>query len=328
MSGTSDTEEKILRKGFSEIAQGYCEAQWEKSRVFLKHFDLNDQIEIDEYYESIYSRVKEKGLPTNDEAFEFIKSEGLWTRQDDRELTDAHMFLEGMTRRRESLIIPSQIDALEKQMQGAKEEVQKLELKKNGLLNETCESYSEKKVNDFTVWLLFYKDPHLVDRLFTWKEFYEIEKSELNAMFSVFLQKTQHLSTANIKQMSLAPFFMNYFNLIGKNTHLFFDKQVYQLSYNQVTLLSYAKVFQNILENVENIPDEIRDKPDALLDFAESSKKAQKFKSRAGQKDGYSVVGASKQDMKKMGIGRGDDTVDISQLARAKGGKLGLQDFA
>ena len=92
--------------------------------------------------------------------------------------------------------------------------------------------------------------------------------------------------------------------------------------------MSYARVFQNIFENVQDIPPEIQKHPDALLDFAESTKKASKFKERASNKDGYSVVGATRKDMRRMGIGDQDDTIDISALAKQKGGTLSLQDFA
>jgi len=176
--------------------------------------------------------------------------------------------------------------------------------------------------------VLFYKDPELNERLFTWKEFYEVDKNELNVLFALFVAATKMLTISNMKHIGLASFFANYYNLLGDRGHLFFDKPVYKLSFNQVTLLSYARVFKNIFDNVEDIPDEVKDKPDALIDFAESTKSAKKFKERASTKDGYSVVGASKRDMKRMGIGNQGDTVDISQLAKQKGGSLSIQDFA
>ena len=331
MSDTSseEEEEKALRKVFFELTKGYSKALYNKEEIYVKHFDYEDQIEIDDYYDQIFKKVKEKGLPTTAEAFEYIKEEGLWTPNDDKGLLEANMFLEGCLRRRKSLVIPSQIMTLEKEIAKARKEVDKWESEKRDLLHDTCETYTDKKVNDFGMWVLFYKDAALTKRLFTWKEFYEIEKAELGLMFALFLQTTGALTVSNMKKISIAPFFCNYYNLLGDNGHQFFgDRNVWQLSFNQVTLLSYARAFKNIFENMRDIPDEIRNNPDALLDFAESNKKAEKFRSKAASKDGYSVVGASKKDMRRMGLGGQEDTVDLSELARQKGGKLGIQDFA
>jgi len=329
MDPTSEEGGKILRKAFHEITKGYSLSTYNNKPLYVKHFDYGDQIEIDDYYNQVFNKVREKGLPTTEEAFNYIKKEGMWTATDERNILEAQMFLEGLLSRRKSLIIPSQIEELEKQIAAAQKEVDKYELQKQELLHDTCETYTEKKVNDFSMWVLYYKDPELTERLFTWKEFYEIEKNDLTLLFALFMQATKELNTANIKQIALEPFFVNYFNLLGSDaSSSFFPKPVYELSYNQVTLLSYARVFKNIFENVEDIPEEVKNKPDALIDFAESSKKAQKFKGRASEKDGYSVVGATKRDMQRMGIGGQDDTIDISQLAKQKGGSLSIQDFA
>ena len=240
------------------------------------------------------------------------------------------MFLDGVKSRKKSLVIPSQIKAIEKEIEEAQGEVNEWEKKKQDLLHDTCETYTDKKVNDFGMWVLFYKNRDLDKRFYTWQEFYEIDKPQVMELFTIFARATQKINVENLKYIALAPFFSNYYNLLGNMGHTFFgDKPVYKLSFNQITLLSYAKVFKNIFENISDIPDEVRNRPDALLQFAESNKKAEKFRSRAASKDGYSVVGATQRDMKRMGLGKGEDTIDISTLAKQKGkdGRLTAQDF-
>ena len=51
----------------------------------------------------------------------------------------------------------------------------------------------------------------------------------------------------------------------------FYGKPFCNLTYNQIRLIVYTRVFKNIFDNNENIPDNIRKDPAKLLDFGGSS---------------------------------------------------------
>ena len=107
---------------------------------------------------------------------------------------------------------------------------------------------------------------------------------------------------------------------------MFFKKPVSELTYYQVNLLNYGRVFKSIFENVGEIPDHIMEDPDQILDFAESQKKTEKSRQKASESDGYSVVGATDGDLNAMGV-KDASHKSIFDLAKEKGGNLSIADF-
>ncbi|MFT6604385.1 MAG: hypothetical protein ACJARO_001904 [Bacteriovoracaceae bacterium] len=110
-----------------------------------------------------------------------------------------------------------------------------------------------------------------------------------------------------------------------ENLYKFFDENIYSLSYYQLNLLNYAKILNSIIENVENVPENIKQDPDELLSFAESQSKNKEVRERSKDKQGFSVMGATKKDMGEMGV---SNETDISpfELAKKKG-SLTIEDF-
>jgi hypothetical protein len=77
-------------------------------------------------------------------------------------------------------------------------------------------------------------------------------------------------------------------------------------------------------------PEELYDDPDGLVDWLESAKEGQKVLEKSMPEEGKagatSIVGATKDDLKKMGV----DTVgqiNLSKEAAKKGGTLEMEDF-
>ena len=73
------------------------------------------------------------------------------------------------------------------------------------------------------------------------------------------------------------------------------------------------------------------DDPDAIIDWYESSKASQaafdKVKD-SGNVGGSSIVGASKDEMTKLGaIDEGEKFVDLAQEAMKKGGSLNMEEL-
>ena len=315
----------LLSRLYAQIVRGYSDCVYKSQTVHIKHFGVEDQFLIQHKYDTVFKRAEGQGLPTKEQALKTLIEQELWSAAEDAEIDKQGQYVEGLRQSRKHLIIPSQIEQLSDQLEVGAKELEKLKATKESLLKETCEHFADQRANDYSVYLSFCTNTSL-EPLFTEDQFNHLEKPELYELVALYNTAMVPLSTENIKRIAIAPFFVNYFNLTGDNPSCFFKGPVAHLTYYQVNLLNYGRVFKSIFENVADIPDHVADDPDKLLDFAESSKKAQTNRDRAQQADGYSVVGATEGDLKTMGIKDGS-TKSIFDMAKEKGGNLGIEDF-
>jgi hypothetical protein len=90
-----------------------------------------------------------------------------------------------------------------------------------------------------------------------------------------------------------------------------------KLSENQVRLLIYSKIFKNIFETVEHVPEEIKKDPESLLQYKDKSQAQKDFESKTrskkkGNVDGAEMVfGATKEEI-------GKDTKTLKDVMKDK----------
>ena len=266
--------------------------------------------------------LKSQGLPTEDETMEMLKNEGLWTDKDESEYQTQESYLNNLQETKKNLIIPSQIEQIEKDISESQEKHNKLVNKKNSLLSETCESYAKKKNNDYSLYLSFYKDKECKKRFYSKEKFDSVSKSELNEMLEKYVNETKHLAIENIKYLAISNVFSMYYSLLGKeNIYTFFQKPIYEHTYYQLNLLNYARILNTIVENSDKMPESVKAHPDRILDFAEAQQKNKDVVSKTRDKQGASIMGATKKDMDEMGV---SDGLSVSPFELAK--KEGIPD--
>lgn len=319
-------EEKVLRKLLSEIIKGYSAFEYEGSTVHIKHFGHEEQSQLEGQYEEVFQKAKKQGLPTEKEAMEILKEQELWTEKEENELDAQKKYIDNLKDTEKGLIIPSQIESIKKDIEEAEGKYQELNFKRKSLLSETCEGYSKKKNNDYSLYLSFYRNAECNEKFFSEEEFDLLTKRDLNDLLQQYVLATEHLSIRNIKFLAINNMFNIYYNILGaKNIYKFFDKPVYECSFYQLNLLNYAKILNSIIENSEKMPDVVKKDPDKIFDFAEAQKKNKDIATRTADKQGASVVGATKKDMKDMGVSD-DLAVSPFELAKKKG-SLTIEDF-
>jgi hypothetical protein len=319
-------EDKVLRKTLSDIINGHSVVKNNGATAYVKHFGNEDQEELEGHYDRIYNKAKASGLPTEKEAFDFLKEQDMWTAKDESDHSSNKKYIEGLNETKKNLIIPSQIKQIEEDLKEAQAKLDAKDKERNELLAETCESYARNKSNDYSIYLSFYADKKCSKTFFSKEEFEELTKQELTQWFMHYVETTSSLSIENIKYLAISSVFTMYYNILGsKQLFRFFNKPIYKYSFYQLNLLNYAKVLNSILENVEKIPESVKKHPDQLIDFAEAKSRNKDVVAKSQDKQGFSVVGASKEDMGEMGV---SDELSVSpfQLAKEKG-SLTIEDF-
>ena len=315
-----------LRKLFCEIAQGSTRGTHQGRDFYVKHLTQVDQYDLEVQKESVYEKAKAKGLPTEKEALEVLIEGDVWSQEEESEIAETTTYLENLRETKRNLIIPSQIENINKDITEAEDKLTKIQIKKSELLTQTCESYAALKNNDYSIYVLLHKDDACTQKLFGWDEFGELSKVALKEWLVSYGEISKHLNIEYIKYLAISPIFSLYYNITGhKNLHSFFQKPVFELTFYQLNLLNYGRVLHSILENIEGIPEQIKKNPDDLLDYAESKRKNKDVVEKSKDKQGFSVMGATQKDMKDMGVSD-EAAVSPFELAKKKGA-LTLEDF-
>ena len=91
-------------------------------------------------------------------------------------------------------------------------------------------------------------------------------------------------------------------------------------------------VYKSLIENSDNKPpDEIASDPEKMVEWFESSKSAKEAldKSKVAGQDGaaQSLVGATRQDLKRLGLDDPNETINLAKKAAEKGGRLSMEDM-
>lgn len=313
-------------KLFLDIHQGFSEARVGEVPAFVKHFNLQDQVGNQKYYQQQYDRAKSEGLPTDKERLTLLKEEGVWTFEDEDQISKDKNYLSGLNKTLSRLVIDSQIKQVKKTIEAAEKKLNEKLKEREGLLQSTCEKFASNKQNNYIIQKSFFKDSNLDKPYLSKEDFDELSNGDILVLLNIYNEATEHLEIEKIKRLALSPFFTNYFNLCGENPYEFFSGKVALWTFYQINLINHAKVFKTILDSISDIPEHIKEDPNALMEFANSKSKRDEYQERGQDKGGYSVMGATNQDMNKLGI-QEKGGVNLHNYASQKGGKLNLQDF-
>ena len=135
-----------------------------------------------------------------------------------------------------------------------------------------------------------------------------------------------NFSEKRMKMISAATFFMNALMLCKNNPFIFFGKPVCQLTNFQMEMFSYGLSFKNVLEKGNTPPVDASSDLEQMVEWYESSGNIQRLSEKAKDRDGSTVMGASKKELRMM-TNEGDQVVDLAKEAEKKGGELDIHDF-
>jgi len=319
------------RKIFRDIVRGYSECTIFGESLYLKHLSAQDQVDLDIVYDEHLEQALSRGIESKEEILKRIYKDGIWTEEQDKELETLHNFGKQIVANKQELVLKSQIDAQNVALKENREKIAHLEQQRDALTQSSAEAYASKRANDYYIIKSFYSDESLEECYFQKnRDFSELYSEEIkeyinsyNEIFSMFEEK-------EIQHMILQDFYYIYFPF-SDDTVGFFGTPVCNLTYNQLKLIVYTKIFKNIFEKYDNIPDKIRKDPVALMDYGNVSDEARdkmqsKYNSNA---DGSTIMNATDEDYEYAGLEKPSDKAGISlqKAAEQKGGSLSMEDL-
>lgn len=315
------------RKIFRDVVRGFSTATLEEDFVYIKHLTPHDQVELEEIEEKYFNIALRKGVPTEEDMLAYLKNEGQWTDKDEKFIQDKELFLENLRKAKTKLVLKSEIDKQAALIDKEQKILDDKQIQKIGLIGNTCEKYAKDRLNDFYMIKSFFADDKLQEPLFNQDKFDELDNHDIKKVVYKYNEIFEGFSEENIQYTILEDFYNPYLSF-AEDSVQFYGKAFCDLTYNQIRLIVYTRVFKNIFDMNENIPDSIRKDPAKLLEFGSSSKEEKdKAKDKLSQGDGGTLVGAKQEDYDYLGVERPANAVSLHEEAKKKGGTLNMEDL-
>ena len=331
---SSEIDLKIV---FSDVLRGFTVIKSEQLAngiAYIKHLNIFDNIQTDKNYSSCLKEATKKGLPTDDDQKEYLDKEKLWTKEDELELEKTNKYIDGLQATKSKLYLKSQIEPIKEEIKESEDKLRNLIRERENLIGFTAERYAAKRSNELYIQNAVYKDKELTKLAIDSETFNHMTDQSLALLTKDYSEATREVTLTNLKKVSLMPFFCNYYYLCDDNPQIFYGKPVVDLTFFQAELFAFGRYFKSIAQEAKaSPPDDIKHDPDKLIEFYEMRKNADeamdKLEEKSGGKSGASsLVGATKDDLDAIGVKTGGpQTVNLSKLAKDKGGQLSMDDF-
>ena len=321
---------------FSEIIKGYSKKNIEGiGTLFFKHINNQDSADIDIYNQQFSEKAKSMGLPTEKEQEEYLIKEGLWEASKNKRIIEIKNFINSLKVTKSKLFLKAQIDQINKEIDKSDAELKALQYERKELIGYTVEDYTAKKINEYYMYISLFKDDKLSEKFFKEEDYEELENKEIVKLIKTYNEVNEKFNDKNLKKISLASYFSNVFYLSNDNPFIFYGKPLVELSFYQIELFSYGKYFKSIFSNAKTKPPEyLMNDPEGLIEWFESSRNVDEVlnkNTKVSQKDNVatSIVGATKEDLKRLGLkdDNNSNNIDLAKEAAKKGGKLDMQDL-
>ena len=319
-------DSKEYRRLFKEIVDGFSAYYVGEEKRYIKHQCISDLVDFDQVYQMHFDRARSRGLPTEEEIFADLEKEGVWSKSDDAEIETQKFFLQSLIKNKKNIYLKSALQRVNEQIKEAEEKLNELTSQKEDLISNSSERYATNRANDFYMFNSFYKTQDLDEPLYTQEEFEDTSTKEVTALVRIYNSFHHKFSEKNIQHLAVQDFYKIYYSF-SESTMDFFGIPVVKLNNFQLNLLIYTRIFKNIFEMNDDIPDKIKKDPEALLDYANSSEAREEVKSKMSDSSSAStIVGATKEDLEELGMNTSSGT-SLHEAAKKKGGSLSMKDL-
>jgi len=286
---------------FTEIIKGYSTSEYRGSPIFIKHLGCNEKAIFDLRYKQFHKIAVQKGIQTEEQSLEAAKKDGFWSDNDEAEIAKIQSYIERLNVTKKNLFKSLEIKEIQKVIDEQKEKLIAKLTERRSVLGKTVEEYASNRSSDYIIYESFYKDEELKQKFFSIQDFEDMSYEELVEFILLYNAFMHDFMDNNIQKTVLMDFFNQYFLVLDYPTE-FFGLPMVKLTDFQVRVIIYGKIFKSIFDHIENIPDNIRKDPEALLAYKDKSTAKKDFESKHAPKGDVSasmVFGASKEDMEE-----------------------------
>ena len=320
-----------LKVVFSEVLRGYTLVDSPCfNKIRIKHFNNFDSAELDIKNKAFYDKAVSDGLTTRKDRIDYLLKENIWTEEKNKAILTTKSVIAGLQKTKSKVFLQAHIDQANEELKKQKLKLVELDMEKEELIGFTAEAYASRRINEHYMFNALLNEKG--EKLFTPEEFEELEEAKMLELIGLYNKSTNKFKSKALRFVSVSGFYTNLFYLCENNAYVFYGKPLVHLTFYQVELFGYGRYYKSMVENSDNKPpEEISQNPQKLVEWFESSKSAKETldKSKASEKEGsaMSLVGASKEDLKRLGLDNPNETINLAKKAAEKGGKLTMDDL-
>jgi hypothetical protein len=290
-------------------------------RLFFRHFTIRDQNSIAVFYEKYKKIAIKKGIETEEQIYKRLKDDGDWSEDDDLKISELETYVANLKTTKDKIFLPSQKESHQKLIDEQQSELNFLLSRKNDLVRTSAEGYANKMANEEFLRTLIYEDSNLNKLKYSDEDFGGLTSDEISELSKTYFKISSDLSDLNIQNIVLQDFFNIYLSAC-ENPYHFFGKFIHELTAYQMKLLLYGRIFNNIFQYHDDIPDNIKKDPKAIFDFVDSKKNRESFQSQ--NRDGATAVfGATSDDLEILDPSA--RKVSLSEEIKKNGGSLNME---
>lgn len=306
-----------------EAFDGYTKASFEEKPVYIKHVSIRDQRYLHNYYEKYRELAISKGLPSEEYQLEYVRNEGIWEDSDELAIENLKFEIKNLKQTARAVFLQSQKEDFLNQVEEKSNELIALQEKRKEIVGQTAETYAEIRSGDEILRFLLFKNKELTDHLYSEEEFGELESWQILKLSEIYKDVQKRLTDSTIQKAVLRPFFSMYLSLC-EDVNGFYGKPITELTIYQLRVVLFGRMFHNIFQYTQDIPDYIKDDPEKLIAYSESQRNDGKNSGGIrDDADASAVFGATKEDMKNLKAKKGN--VLLSEEAKKAGGKLDMK---
>lgn len=281
-----------------EIFDGYTEFEFKNEPVYLKHFSIRDQRYIHRFYNKFKSLAMRKGIPTEKEMLDQLKADDLWSIEEEDKIASLEVELDNLRQTQKTLDLPSQKNKVQVSIDKLLSELGVLRIRRKEVVGRTAEDFAAQRSNEEFIRYILFKDQDLKVHAFTDEEFSDLTDVEVSFLVESNDSCSKRLNETNIQHAVLRSFFSMY---IGQTENIsdFYGKPIIDCSAFQLKLAIYARIFTNIFQYHDDIPERIKKDPDAIFRFSEQKRGKSSSSSSRNDSDhnAKAIFGAEKEDL-------------------------------
>lgn len=307
-----------------EIFDGCSPIKFGDESLFLRHKNLQDQRDLAMAFERQKQRAIKNHVPTEKEKLELLQKQGSWQEKDELEIEAKESYISTLKQTKSQLQIKSQKTAIQEDIDKEYKGLNNMLSRRRELVGKTAEDFAHSRANEEFVRKLIYRDEHCKILRFSEEEFNQLEQSELSELVSEYHAINTRISDNSTQELVLSDAFSLYLGQTDK-PYDFYARPIISLSIYQLEVLAYGRMFLNIFQNVDEIPDRVKKSPKDLLDFVESKQKRDKREKTGKNHSAMALVGATKEDLEDYDPSA--KKLDLAAAIKKKGGKLSTEDF-